>query len=89
MTIEPEPAPAVPTVKVATGRAVADAMTVLHDRERGPVAAPLIARLPDGTRVGARARDAGLARDLAGTSLVGQEVLLSERDGKVSYEPAS
>lgn len=86
--IPPDPAPAVPTRKVAEGPALVDAMTVLHDRERGPVAAPVVARLPDGSRVGARAASARLAADLAGTSLVGEAVVLKESNGKVSYQPA-
>lgn len=69
------------------GRAVVDAMTVLHDRHRGPMAAPIIARLPDGSRVGARLAEPSLASELSGTSLVGREVDLTTIAGKVVYEP--
>jgi acetyl-CoA C-acetyltransferase len=86
--VAPDPAPSVPARRTAEGKGVVDAMTVLHDRDRGPVAAPIIARLPDGSRVGARAASDQLAADLAGTSLVGQDVVLRNEDGKVSYEPA-
>ncbi len=80
---------AVETVDVAEGPALVEAATVLHDSDRGPVAAPIIARLPGGTRVGARAGDPGLPAALAGgPSLVGREVLLSTGDdGRVRYEP--
>jgi acetyl-CoA C-acetyltransferase len=69
------------------GRALVEAMTVLHDRDRGPVAAPVIARLADGSRTGARPADPQLPAALSGTSLVGQEVELTMDNGKVSYVP--
>jgi acetyl-CoA C-acetyltransferase len=74
---------------VADGPAEVDAMTVLHAREQGPVAAPLVARLPDGRRVGARAHDPSLPADLAGRSLVGHRVVLSTVKGRVYYEPVT
>ena len=70
------------------GRAVVDAMTVLHDRDEGPVAAPVIVRLPNGARTGAKAADPALPAELSGTSLVGHEVVLSMRDGTPVYVPA-
>jgi hypothetical protein len=79
------------TVAVDTayeGNATVDAMTVLHDRDEGPVAAPVIARLPHGPRVGARAADPALPSQLSGTSLVGHEVVLSVRNGETVYSPA-
>jgi hypothetical protein len=75
----------VPLTTEASGSAVVEAMTVLHERGRGPVAAPVVARLDDGTRVGARAASADLAAELSGTSLVGRRVLLATRDGRITY----
>lgn len=66
------------------GAAVVEAMTVLHERS-GPTAAPIIARLPDGRRIGARAGNPTLPAELSGKSLVGREVTLTTHDGKVSY----
>ncbi|MCW2546065.1 MAG: hypothetical protein JWN96_525 [Mycobacterium sp.] len=82
-------APAVQTVAAASGTAVVEAGTVLHERERGPVEAPIVARLPDGTRTGATAGDPGLAEALSGQpSLVGREVHLSTSEaGQVTYIP--
>lgn len=78
--------PAVEVVRTADGPAVVDAMTVLHERGRGPVAAPVVARLPDGTRVGARAADADLPAALSERSLVGTEVhLRTDPAGHVTY----
>lgn len=68
------------------GTATVEAMTVLHERGKGAVAAPAIARFADGTRIGARAASATAARDLAGTTLVGREVRISIRDGAAVYE---
>jgi acetyl-CoA C-acetyltransferase len=76
---------AVPTARLAEGEAVVDAMTVLHERDEGPVAAPVIARLPDGSRVGARAADPMLPAALSGTSLVGRTVRLSSHDDHTTY----
>ena len=69
------------------GRAVVDAMTVLHERDRGITAAPVIARFEDGTRIGARAGDPHLPEELAGTSLVGREVTIANEDGRAVYAP--
>jgi hypothetical protein len=60
-------------------------MTVLHERDAGPVAAPVIARLPDGSRVGARAATPDLPAALSGTSLVGRQVQLVTRGEHVHY----
>lgn len=70
----------------ASGTAVVEAMTVAHARDAGPVAAPLIARLPDGRRVGARAGSEDLPSKLAGTNLVGQEVHLDTINGEVQFQ---
>lgn len=74
----------VPLRPVAAGLAVVDAMTVTHERD-GVTGAPVIARLPDGARVGARALDPDVPAASSGTTLVGREVVLEERDGKVLY----
>jgi acetyl-CoA C-acetyltransferase len=80
---------AVETVAAADGVAVVDASTVLHDTGTGPVEAPIIATLPEGTRTGARAADPMLAAALAGQpSLIGREVKLTTDDeGHVTYVP--
>jgi acetyl-CoA C-acetyltransferase len=79
----------VATVTQASGVAVVDAATVLHDRENGPTEAPIIARLPDGSRVGAVPGDPELPKALSDqVSLVGREVALStSADGSVTYLP--
>ncbi len=85
VTLDPVPAAAA-IRETADGPAVVDAMTVLHDRDRGPVAAPVVARLPDGSRVGARAADPGLPAATSGSSLVGRRVeLRTDDDGHVTY----
>jgi acetyl-CoA C-acetyltransferase len=61
--------------------------TVLHDRDAGPIAAPVVVELPNGSRIGARARNEQLVKDLSNSTLVGLTVRLSTRDGQVSYEP--
>jgi acetyl-CoA C-acetyltransferase len=72
----------------ASGPAVVEAMTVLHDARQGPVAAPVIARLPDGSRIGVTAGDPALPGQLSGSSLVGREVRLTTGDdGKTTYLP--
>ena len=76
-----------PIVTSADGAAVVDAMTVVHERDEGPVEVPLIARLADGSRVGARAADPRLATDLSGTSLVGRAVQLRMVDGQCVFQP--
>ncbi|MCU1373608.1 MAG: acetyl-CoA acetyltransferase [Actinomycetia bacterium] len=76
---------AVAVVRQADGPATVEAMTVLHERDAGPVAAPVIARLPDGSRVGARAATPDLPAALSGTSLVGREVHLVTRGEHVHY----
>ena len=71
----------------AAGAAIVEAATVLHDRERGPVAAPVVVRLPDGRRAGAVAGDPALPAELAGApSLVGRQVeLRTSEGGLVTY----
>jgi acetyl-CoA C-acetyltransferase len=80
-----------PVTTVATGEGVGqvEASTVLHDAEHGPVEAPVIARLPDGSRIGARAADPALPAALAGqTSQVGRQVkLTTDAEGHVTYSP--
>ena len=76
----------VPITRVAEGTAIVEAFTVMHERDAGPVGAPVIARLPDGTRIGARARDPRLPEALSGTSLVGSEVRITSEHDKAFYE---
>lgn len=68
--------PTFDVVIARTGDEVAEvvAATVLHDRDAGPVAAPVIVRLADGSRLGAKAASASIAAEVAGVSLVGRRV---------------
>ena len=78
--IQPEPA--------ANGRATIEAMTVLHDRDHGPIAAPIIGRTQSGARFGARLQDPDRAADLAGSSLVGlvgSEVEVVTEGGRTTW----
>jgi hypothetical protein len=79
LQVESDPAP--------RGRAVVDAMTVLHDRDGGPVAAPIIGRTAGGARFGARLADPAEAAALAGMSLVGAEVEVMSEGGHTLYRP--
>lgn len=79
---------AVPIATEADGVAVVEAMTIVHERDAGPTEVPVIARLADGRRVGARAEDPSLAAELTGTSLVGEEVRLRMVDGRCLHRPA-
>jgi acetyl-CoA C-acetyltransferase len=81
--------PQVPPARTAQGTGVVEAMTVIHDRDRGPVEAPVIARLSSGARIGARCADPAMAGDLSGRNLVGSEVKLTTIDGKVYYRLSS
>ena len=76
---------AVPVVGTAEGVAVVEAMTVFHERDLGAVSAPVIARLPDGSRVGARAEDPELPAAVSRASLVGREVKLRTDGGVTTY----
>ena len=71
----------------AEGVAVVEAMTVLHEREAGPVAAPVFARFPDGRRTGARLLHPELAPDLCGHSLIGRDVRIVLGDDGPRYDP--
>jgi hypothetical protein len=62
-------------------------MTVLHDRDGGPVAAPIIGRTAGGARFGARLADPAEAAELAGMSLVGAEVEVMSEGGHTLYRP--
>ena len=70
------------------GTAVVEASTIFHERDAGPVSAPMIARLPDGRRIGARAGDPELPAELSRTPVVGREVVLTVVDGAMTYLPA-
>ncbi len=69
------------------GEAVVDGFTVEHDKEEGPVRAPLYATLPDGRRVVAVAADADIPKKLSGRSIIGEKVRIRSGDGNgVVYE---
>ena len=70
-----------------SGRARVVAMTVLHERDDGPVAAPIFARFPDGRRTAARVAHPDLAAELDGTSLVGRDVEVTAGEGPPTYRP--
>lgn len=80
-------ATAVPVAADATGEAVVEAMTVVHDRTAGPTSAPVFARLGDGCRVVAVPADPALPAALTGTSLVGSTVRVGPAEGAPRYEP--
>lgn len=70
-----------------TGEVVA--MTVIHDRERGPMSAPAVVRLPDGRQTIALHGTDDLPRELSGRSLVGEKVTVrpGSGDDPPRYEP--
>jgi acetyl-CoA C-acetyltransferase len=70
----------------AEGVAVIEAMTVLHDREAGPVAVPVFARFGDGRRTGARLLHPELASELSNESLIGKEVRIVVEDDGPRYD---
>jgi acetyl-CoA C-acetyltransferase len=78
----------VPIIQSWEGPGTVFAGTVLHDRNAGPLAAPVVVDLPNGSRIGARARNEQLVRDLSDSTLVDLRVRLSTSDGQVFYEPA-
>jgi len=77
--------PELPVDLGAEGTATVVAMTVVHDRDTGPQGAPIIAQFPDGRRTGAAAADVAMAAELAGSSLVGQQVKISVVEGRPVY----
>jgi len=72
-----------------SGTVEVEAMTVLHDRVAGPVAAPIIGRLKNGKRVVALTEDPSLPAQLAGTSLTGTRVSVTSaaQGGAPVYRP--
>lgn len=84
------PAGAEPGVELdlaRSGPARVEAMTVLHERDRGPSEAPIFARFPDGARTAARLAHPELAAELDGTSLVGRTVEIVAGEGPPAYRP--
>jgi acetyl-CoA C-acetyltransferase len=79
-------ATAVETAGDASGEAVVDAFTVEHDRDRGPVRAPIYATLSDGRRIVAVPADAKLPSELSGRSIVGEKVRVRTSEGGTVYE---
>jgi acetyl-CoA C-acetyltransferase len=70
------------------GVATVIAMTISVDRDGVATNAPMVAEFDDGVRTGGRPVSPELARELAGTSLVGTKVRLEERDGQPVYSVA-
>jgi hypothetical protein len=58
----------------------------VHERT-GPTGVPVVVRLPDGARIGARALDMALVEATAGTTLVGREVRLAADGESVTWSP--
>ena len=81
--------PASGVVVARTGDEMAEviASTVLHDRDAGPVAAPVIVRLADGSRLGAKAADPSIAAAVAGTTLVGRRVRVRTHGDAAVWAP--
>jgi acetyl-CoA C-acetyltransferase len=77
----------VTVVRSADTEALVVAATVLHDRDGGPVDAPVIVELADGTRVGAPAGDPELAAAVSGTTLVGQVVRVRPTGDGATWAP--
>jgi len=70
----------------AEGVAIVDAFTVEHDRDAGPVRAPVYATLDDGRRVVAVPAIPELPRELSGRNIVGEKVRVRTGEGGVVYE---
>ncbi|MGH2760758.1 MAG: acetyl-CoA acetyltransferase, partial [Actinomycetota bacterium] len=70
----------------ADGSAVVEAFTVEHDRDAGPVRAPLYAKLGDGRRVVAAPAERSIAKELSGRSIVGDKVRVRSGEGGTVYE---
>lgn len=79
-------ATALHTAADADGEAVVDAFTVEHDREHGPVRAPIYATLLDGRRVVAVPADASIPAQLSGRSIVGDTVRVRTGEGGTVYD---
>jgi acetyl-CoA C-acetyltransferase len=77
---------ALETASDASGEAVVDAFTVEHDRELGPVRAPIYARLGDGRRVVAVPADAAIPSKISGRSIVGERVHVHTGESGTVYE---
>ena len=77
--------PAVELDLARSGPARVEAMTVLHDRDRGPSEAPVFARFADGARTAARVAHPELAAELDGGSLVGETVEVVAGEGPPAY----
>ena len=70
----------------ASGEAVIEGYTIVHDRESGPAEVPVFARLADGRRVAARSRDAAVARQLSGGQDVGRTIQVHSGAEYVGFE---
>lgn len=68
-----------------TGEVVA--MTVIHDRDRGPISAPAVVRLAGGRQTIALHGSDDLPGDLSGRSLVGEKVTVRPGGDAPRYEP--
>jgi acetyl-CoA C-acetyltransferase len=79
-------ATALPTASDASGEAIVEAFTVEHDREKGPVRAPIYGRLTDGRRVVATPADPSIPAAISGRSIVGETVRVRAGEGGTVYE---
>jgi hypothetical protein len=62
--------------------------TVVHRRDEGPLSAPVIAELPDGSRTGARAAGPDVVEAMAGSVMVGRNLRLYSEGEQTVYEPS-
>lgn len=77
------------TIELASepdGKATVDGFTVEHDKDQGPVRAPIYATLDNGQRVVAVAADADTPKAIAGRSIIGTKVNVHTGEGGVVYE---
>ena len=68
------------------GHGTVDTFTVEHDRDAGPVRAPVYATLDDGRRVVARPGDTSIPAEISGTNIVGRRVKIHSGEGGTVYE---
>jgi acetyl-CoA C-acetyltransferase len=79
-------ATAIEVVSEAEGSATVDGFTVEHDKDFGPLRAPLYATLEDGRRVVAVPADAEIPKQLSGRSIIGERVEIRTGEGSPVYE---
>jgi acetyl-CoA C-acetyltransferase len=79
-------ATALDVMSEAEGVATVDGFTVEHDKDFGPLRAPLYATLEDGRRVVAVPADTEIPKQLSGRSIIGERVKVRTGEGSPVYE---